>query len=39
MSMKEKFREYGFYAACTAYVALIGSVVVSAIYMLMTYGN
>ena len=39
MSMKEKFKQFAFYAAITTYIAFIGSIVVGAIYMFMQYGN
>ena len=37
--MKDKFKQFAFYAAITTYIAFIGSIVVGAIYMIMQYGN
>ena len=39
MSMKEKFKQYAFYVAMAAYVAVMGGIVVGGIYVLMQYGN
>ena len=39
MSMKEKFKQYAFYVAMAAYVAVMGGIIVGGIYMLMQYGN
>ena len=39
MSMKEKFKQFAFYTAMAAYVAIMGSIVVGGIYVLMQYGN
>ena len=39
MSMKDKFKQFAFYAAITTYIAFMGGIVVGAIYMIMEYGN